>query len=113
MSSIWDDVRTDPVATEELVRQLVASASAVADALAVLDRDVPSITEDWTGPHRQVFDDELAHLRRRGAELVARLLAGASAAAALQAAADGEQRLRTRLRQQAMAEEACAPAVPC
>jgi hypothetical protein len=95
------------------VGQLVAAAAAVGESLAVLEQDAPSIVEDWTGPTRDAFDAHLAELRRWGRSLAEALLAGAAAASALQAAADGEQRLRIRLRQQAAADDACAPGVPC
>jgi hypothetical protein len=112
MPSIWTDVQTDPAITDELVRQLAAAAAAIGEALAVLEHDRPWVTEDWTGLHRQLFDDELGRLRRRGQRLVEELLQGVSVASTLQAAAEGEQRLRVRLRQQALIEAAGAPGGP-
>jgi uncharacterized protein YukE len=113
MSSIWSDVRSDAETTDDLVGQLLAAAAAVGEALAVLDQDAPAIVEDWTGPHREAFDAELAALRQWGHDLAEVLLAAAAVATTLQAAAEGEQRLRVRLRQQALTDEACAPGVPC
>jgi len=113
MSSIWSDVRSDAVATDELVRQLVATAGAVGEVLGVLEGDGPVIAEDWGGPHREAFDADRGRLLERGNELVESLLAAAGDAAALLAASEGEQRLRVRLRNQVLAAEACAPGRPC
>jgi hypothetical protein len=79
----------------------------------VLEGDGPVIAEDWGGPHRVAFDADRARLVESGHELVAALLASAREAAALLAAAEGEQRLRVRLRHQILAAGACAPGGPC
>ena len=98
MQEVWTDVRFDPGASEELVRQLVATAGAVSDVLAVLSHDLPLMAEEWLGPHRQAFDDDRARLVRVGEDLAAALLSAAGDASARLVAAEAEQRLRGRLR---------------
>jgi hypothetical protein len=109
---VWSDVRFDLELSEELVRQLVATAGAVGDVLGVLSFDLPLMAEDWLGPHRLAFDDDRARLLRVGEDLLASLLAAARDAAALLAAAEAEQRLRSRLRD--LADPArCLPGEAC
>jgi hypothetical protein len=112
-NELWADVRADAAATDELVRQLVATAGAVGEVVAVLEVDGPAIVDDWGGPHREAFDADRARLVASGHALAASLLASAREATALLAAAEGEQRLRARLRHQLLAAAACAPGDPC
>lgn len=99
--SIWTDVRWDQAATDELVRQLLATADAVGEVVAVLERDGPVLVDDWGGPHRLAYDDDRHRLVAGARELAEGLVATAAAAAARAATAESEQRLRFRLRHEA------------
>ena len=113
VARLWDDVRVDPDATDELVRQLVATAGALGEAIGVLEGDGPVIADDWGGPHRDAFDVEREQLADSGRALIEQLLATASTVTATLAAAEGEQQLRMRLRDRAMAAESCEARRPC
>lgn len=97
LPSLWIDVRASAGRTEVLVGELLASAAAVEAALLLLVDDAVA-PDDWGGPHRLAFDTERRQLHERGRHLVAALRATAQDAASLQAAAEGEQRLRERVR---------------
>lgn len=99
--SIWTDVRWDPAATDDLVRQLLATADAVGEVIAVLEGDGPVVAEEWGGPHRWAYDDDRRQLTARARDVAEQLVATAAFAAARAEAAAGEQRLRVRLRQAA------------
>jgi hypothetical protein len=113
MSDLWANVRVDPVATDALIEQLVATSGALGEVAAILDADGPVIADDWGGPHRDAFDDERTRLVTSARAAAEELVRVASAAAALLSAAEGEQHLRMRLRSQALAETACQPGEPC
>lgn len=118
MSSIWDDVRWDEAAAEELVGQLLATAAAVGEAAAALGRSVPVERGDWGGPHRDAFDTDHRRVVGAAEHLAEALVAAARRAAALAETAAGEQRLRVRLRLQHEAASgagvpACRPGRPC
>lgn len=110
---LWADVRVDPAATDTLVRELVATARALGEVAEVLAGDGLLIAEDWGGPHRDAFDVDRDGLVASIAALAERLLWAAADAAELLASGQGDQRLRVRLRHQALAAEACAPGRPC
>lgn len=113
MPRIWDDVRVDEVATDELIRQLVATAGAMGEVVAVLEGDGPVIAEDWGGPHRDAFDADRAQIAESACSLAEQLLVAAAGAGAVLATGEGEQRLRNRLRSQLMADEVCRPGRAC
>lgn len=50
-------IRFDVAAADEVVDQLLATAQAVLEAAAVVGQELPATTEDWTGPHRDTFDE--------------------------------------------------------
>lgn len=112
-SSLWDNVRIDADATDDLVRQLVATAAALGEAASLLDGDGEVVAQDWGGPHRDAFDDDRARIAESARAVSENLLATAAAASALLAAGEGEQHLRMRLRYQAQAEQECVPGVAC
>lgn len=113
MSIIWTDVHWDRAATDDLVRQLLATAGAVGDVIAVLGGDGPVDDQSWSGPHRHVYDGERRDLVAGARRLADALVAAAGRTAALAEVAAGEERLRARLRSQSMAESACVPGEPC
>jgi hypothetical protein len=92
------DVRADPGAADDLVRQLVATAGGLGEALAVLAGDGPLIAGDWGGPHRLAFDADREQVLAVGHALADALFAAAGHVASVLAEAEGEQRLRERLR---------------
>lgn len=114
MSSIWTDVRWDQGATDELVRQLLATAGALGDVVGILRGGAgPVAPGDWGGPHRDAFDVDRLRIAGTAERLAEQLLHTAASAGATAAAADGEQRLRVRLRHRAMAADGCVPERPC
>ena len=109
MSSIWSDVRWDAAATDEVVRQLLAAASAVGEVVAILEGDGPVGPRDWGGPHRMAYDQDLVRLRTSARTVAEHLVATAATAAARAAAAQAEQRLRERLRVESIASGVVPP----
>lgn len=95
--SLWTDVRISAACTHTLVQELLAASAAVEAGLVLL-ADGAVDPGDWGGPHRLAFDRERLQLLQQGRSLAAALLATAEGAAALQAAGEGEQRLRQRVR---------------
>jgi hypothetical protein len=111
--SLWEDVRHDPSATHRLIRELLATAGAVGEVVAVLRADGPIIAEDWGGPHRERFDAGRRAMVEAADQTAMALAGAARLAAALLASAEGEQRLRVRMRNQVLLVGACAPGRPC
>ncbi len=98
MPSIHSDVLHDEAATVGLIRQLGACRLALDDARAWFEADRSAVTEDWAGPHRRRFDDDLYRLRRELAAVGDQLEVLARQAAVRLAEAEAEQAVRRRLR---------------
>jgi hypothetical protein len=113
MPSLWDDVRFDPHASDELATQLAHTAIAVEEAAAVLGADGGSMGHDWIGPTRAAFDDALPEVLAAARVVADQLLRAAAAAVAATAAAEGEQQLRHRLRNEATLGATCAVGQAC
>ncbi len=97
--SVWDDVRFDHGAADELRRQLTATALAIAEAMAAVDAEAIPATADWVGAYSLDFDAERAGWSALAAELVASVeLAIAEVTAAAEAAAV-DQATRVALRE--------------
>lgn len=75
--------RFDFHAADEAVRQLELTAQSLLEAVAVVEHDIPTTTEDWRGRFREVFDVETARQT-----VAARLLAGDMLAMAAQVRAE-------------------------
>lgn len=97
--SVWDDVRFDHGAADELRRQLAATALAIAEAMAAVDAEAIPATADWVGAYSLDFDAERAGWSALAAELVASVeLAVAEVTAAEAAAVDQATRVALRER---------------
>lgn len=112
MPNLWSDVRIDPAASDEVVRQLLATSVAVGEVAAVLAGDGPVIADDWGGPHRLRFDERRERLVAVAGRIADGLLGAATAVTAALAAGEGEQQLRHRLRAELTPDVAPEPQCP-
>jgi hypothetical protein len=51
--------RFDFAAADDAADQLLLTAQSLLEAVAVLELDIPVVTEDWRGRFREVFDVEM------------------------------------------------------
>lgn len=100
--SIWEDVRFDECIADGHVVRIVVAASGVADAAAFLLRDAPIVTDDWTGPHRRTFDEQLVALLATMGAAVGELESAARAVRLRSDEAAAEQARRLRARELAL-----------
>jgi hypothetical protein len=104
MSSIWSDVQFDEASATRIEEELIATARALGESTSVLMEDIPTITEDWRGRFREVFDPEAVRLLGALAMVSESLMATAVDVAARLEDAKAEQARRERLRQIAFEE---------
>ena len=81
--------RFDFAAADAAVEQLATTIQSLMEALAVYENDIPTVTEDWSGRFREVFDIESARYDLGARELANGMLTLAVAirARAIEAAA--------------------------
>lgn len=51
--------RFDFAAADAAVDQLLLTAQSLLESVALVETDIPVVTEDWTGRFREVFDVEM------------------------------------------------------
>lgn len=91
----------------DAMHELTFAAISVQEALSLLEHDIPTVVEDWRGQARLVFDEEMPGILEAGHQLVATLLAAATAVEAAEESALEERLLRESL-QDARREELAA-----
>jgi uncharacterized protein YukE len=106
----FDEVVHDDDTAHEVTHTLAFGAIGLAEALAILEADMPVVVEDWEGRARWVFDEEMRGILAAGHQLVAVLQAAAASVTAAQESASQEAQLRAGLREAYWAERAERPA---
>lgn len=98
MSSVWDGIAYDPVASEELSYQLGAMAAALGESLAAVTDEETRVTDGWHGAYRGTFDGEVADCRFVLTALIEGVLVAVATVEAALAAAMAEQAIRVSAR---------------
>lgn len=93
-----DDVVTDDRSATDAMHHLAFTGTAVAEALALLEADIPLVVEDWSGGARLAFDAQLPGILAAGHQLVAALTAAATGVDAALESGVHERQLRRQLR---------------
>ena len=94
----FDAVEIDRRAAHAAMHELGFTAMAVAEALALLEADIPLVVEDWRGGARRTFDEQMPGVLEAGHQLVAVLTTAATAVSAALESGDHERQLRADLR---------------
>lgn len=94
----FEGVVYDHDTADDTVHGLTYGAIGLGDALALLETDIPTVTEDWQGYARLVFDEQMPGILAAGHQLVAVLLAAGSSVMAAYESAYQESQLRSELR---------------
>jgi hypothetical protein len=102
----FDEVVHDDDTAHEVTHTLAFGAIGLAEALAILEADMPVVVEDWEGRARWVFDEEMRGILASGHQLVAVLQAAGASVTATQESASREAQLRAELRDAYSAEQA-------
>jgi hypothetical protein len=105
----FEDVLHDYDTAHELTHTLGYGAIGLAEALAILEADIPVVVEDWEGRARWVFDEEMRATLAAGHQLVAVLQAAGASVMAAHESASAESQLRAELREAYRAELAALP----
>lgn len=110
MPWFFEDVLHDDDTAHELTHTLGYGAIGLAEALTILEADMPVVVEDWEGRARWVFDEEMRATLAAGHQLVAVLQAAGASVMAAHESASAEAQLRAELREAYRAELASQPA---
>jgi hypothetical protein len=102
----FEDVKKDHESAHDLEHTLGYGAIGVAEALALLQADIPVVVEDWAGSARWLFDEQMPGILEAGHQLVAVLQATVSAVSAAYENAYAEASLREDLRESYLADAA-------
>ena len=94
----FDAVETDRRSAHAAMHELGFTAMAVAEALALLEADIPLVVEDWQGGARRTFDEQMPGVLQAGHQLVAVLTTAATAVSTALESGDHERQLRADLR---------------
>jgi hypothetical protein len=94
----FDDIVYDYDTADDTVHGLAYAAIGLAEALALLEADIPVVVDDWAGTARLVFDEQMPAILTAGHQLVAVLSAAGSSVMASYESAYQERQLRSQLR---------------
>jgi hypothetical protein len=104
----YEDVRYDWQTSQDAFLELTLAAESLAEALGLVEADVPLVVDEWSGHARIAFDEDMRELIETGHQVVALLLGAATAVQTAEHAAYEESRVRSELRTAHEAELAAA-----